>query len=36
MDSIGSELDYSHYLFKQLDRIQKLEELLKNTKTIEN
>lgn len=24
------EMDYNHYLFKQLDRIQKLEELLKN------
>lgn len=25
------EIDYNHYLFKQLDRIQKLEELLKNS-----
>jgi len=28
---IDSEMDYNHYLFKQLDRIQKLERLLKNT-----
>jgi len=25
------ESDYNHYLFKQLDRIQKLEILLKNS-----
>jgi hypothetical protein len=28
---IDSDMDYNHYLFKQLDRIQKLENLLKNT-----
>jgi hypothetical protein len=28
---VDSELDYNHYLFKQLDRIQKLESLLKNS-----
>ena len=28
---IDLEMDYNHYLFKQLDRIQKLETLLKNT-----
>jgi len=28
---MDSEIDYNHYLFKQLDRIQRLEELLKNS-----
>jgi hypothetical protein len=28
---IDSDMEYNHYLFKQLDRIQKLEILLKNT-----
>ena len=28
---VDSEMDYNHYLFKQLDRIQKLESLLKNS-----
>jgi len=28
--NVDSEIEYNHYLFKQLDRIQKLENLLKD------